>query len=245
MGSAISECITGDKVNTKAIATIVGGGISFALAQAIPVIMDKKPDEVAETLRAWVPVFGYLLPFLYAVAALLIVIGIALVAYDRGRRAGDQLGYNRGLTDGEAHAITSGPQPNLVQRHIDDAAPARKHAVQQTATADQLIYCVREIVDALTAPGILNDETVGMGIARLKREQPVWHIATNYNLRKSFVDIAERARAARIQDGNAAYLFKVDYKPEERDHHVNSLKNCGNKLIEYLGTRESRLRDAN
>jgi hypothetical protein len=159
------------------------------------------------------------------------------------REQGFEEGQAQGLIDGEAKALAARPEPNMIQKLLDDAAPARQKAAEEKTTADQLIYHVREVIGALSAPGILKEETVGRSMAVLKRERPIWHITANYNLRKSFIDVVEKAVAARIKDGNAAYVITADYKPEEREHHVKSLQNCGDKLIGHLGSRASRERE--
>jgi len=152
------------------------------------------------------------------------------VAYEQGFREGQ----TKGLAEGEASAPGNILQPTAIQKLINDAPPALERAAEAKNTVNELIYSVREVVTALTAAGELKERAVNVNMAKLKREQPIWHVLANYNLRKSFISVVDQSSVARLRTGNARFIGVTDYKPEERDQYVNSVKNCGDKLIERL-----------
>lgn len=60
--------------NRKAIL----GGVGAVVLAAIPIMVDKKPGEVAIALQPWLPVF-------YVLAGLLLLYAVTAFAYERGR----------------------------------------------------------------------------------------------------------------------------------------------------------------
>lgn len=77
---------------------ILGGVGAFVLA-AIPIMVDKKPGEVAMALQPWLPVF-------YVLAELLLLYAVAAFAYGRGRESKELKGdLNIVVTPVEGRAI--------------------------------------------------------------------------------------------------------------------------------------------
>lgn len=158
------------------------------------------------------------------------------------RRKDRDAAYAEGFSAGEAKAVEERPAAKILDSIIEQAQPKGLKQPIYPPSIDQLTYAIREIVTALSKPGILDDEAVGRNMGKIKQEGRVWHIATNYNLRKSFIDVVEKARAARQNVGNSVYNISGDYSANVRDHHITSLSNCSDRLIDHLHNQTSRLK---
>ncbi|TCP92763.1 hypothetical protein C8J42_102539 [Sphingomonas sp. PP-CE-1A-559] len=139
--------------------------------------------------------------------------------------------YQRGLDEAK-------PSESILGSVIENAQPSERKSLNPPSI-DQLAYAIRQTVDALVEPGILDNDTVSANMILVKAEHPVWHILSNYNVRKSFISVVEKAHEARELAGNSAVPLIGDYKPAVREHHVVSLKNCSNKLLELLYSPDS------
>lgn len=146
------------------------------------------------------------------------------------------------LTDARSDVEEANQPENVLGSIIEKAQMSRFGRPLYPPSIDQLTYAVREVVSALLEPGILNDEIVGLNMGKIKQEGPAWHIAANYNLRKNFIRVVDQAVAARQPAGNAAYCINGDYKPEEREHYAQILRNCSDKLIDHLNNNVTRMR---
>lgn len=75
------------------------GGVGAVVLAAIPIMVDKKPGEVAMALQPWLPVF-------YALAGLLLLYAVAAFAYERGRASKELKGdLNIVVTPAKGRAI--------------------------------------------------------------------------------------------------------------------------------------------
>lgn len=222
------------------LTVILGLLLAFtAIISATP--RDTLITNTASYLPAWLPVaLSSRWTLFVATSVMFTYAGYQLNQWLRrnDKRVGYEQGFGegqaKGLVDGKARALLDTSQPTAIQKLVDNAKPARERAAESKASVNQLIYSVKEVMGALTAPGMLDERTVGLNMAKIKSEQPIWHIDTNYRLRKSFIEVVDKAQVARMGSGNARYIVTTDYKPEDRDHHVKSIQNCGDRLIEYL-----------
>jgi len=201
------------KVSSKAIGSIAGGAVTGGLGIAIPVVMDKSPSEVATKFAEWAPVLAYTLPFLYVVAALLVLVGVALISHSRGRKLG---------------SAEQAARPPIAFEPI--AEPANSLVSDKGVTLNQLALSVREIVAALSEKGACRADTVRNNLVRLETEHPAWHLDGPFNLRARFCKASRDALEARTEGSNSALWVTGDYPGNVREHHVQTVKNLGDML---------------